>query len=61
MRHATHGSGSLMAVGAADRGPRAIEGAIIADVLDAWFEPAPSVVEAVSETLTLQCRLSPPA
>ncbi|MFM8979699.1 MAG: pyridoxal phosphate-dependent aminotransferase [Planctomycetia bacterium] len=56
----THGGASFDAVGSEfDRLERRRD-VINADVLDAWFDPAPAVVEALREHLPWLLRTSPP-
>lgn len=56
-----HGGASFDAIGDEFDRLESAEQVISADVLDAWFEPAPSVVEAVRHRLSFALRASPPS
>lgn len=55
-----HGGESFHAVGSAFDDLERRHGIINADVLDAWFPPAPSVLEILRENLDWLARTSPP-
>lgn len=57
---AFHGGRSIHAIWAPPERPRPGQ-AVSADVLDAWFEPAPEVIEAVTRDLPWALRSSPSA
>lgn len=58
---AFHGGRSVDITGAATSGPATLERFVVADVLDAWFDPAPEVLEALQRDISAQARYSPPA
>lgn len=55
-----HGGASFSAIGDSFDDLGRAAGVIAADVLDAWFPPAPEVVEAVREHLPFLLQVSPP-
>jgi len=55
-----HGGAFFDAIGAEFDGLHRRSAIINADVLDAWFDPAPGVIEAVSAHLAWSLRTSPP-
>lgn len=55
-----HGGASFEAVGDEFDGLAHANRIISADVLDAWFDPAPTVVEKVGKHLTFSLKTSPP-
>lgn len=55
-----HGGASFEAIGDEFDDLRRADGVIAADVLDAWFAPAPSVVETLGRHLSWALRTSPP-
>lgn len=59
--HCTHGGAFFEAVGEGFRTLGRSAEVVNADVLDAWFPPAPGTVQAVQEFLPWLLRTSPPA
>ena len=55
-----HGGAFFDAIGAEFDALHRRSAVINADVLDAWFDPAPGVIEAVSAHLAWSLRTSPP-
>lgn len=60
MRRAFHGGSFFEAIGTRLDQLENAEGIVSADVLDAWFDPAPAVLEALVEHLPFLLRTSPP-
>lgn len=60
MRTAFHGGAFWDSLGSSFTSLNRAPGIIAADVLDAWFDPSPRVVENVREHLALALRTSPP-
>lgn len=56
-----HGGASIAAAGPDLADQRAHEGVVTADVLDAWFPPAPAVLEVLQQRFAWSARTSPPA
>ncbi|MBM4016060.1 MAG: hypothetical protein FJ293_14000, partial [Planctomycetes bacterium] len=56
-----HGGASFAAIGVDLRRPARRAGVVAADVLDAWFDPAPRVVAALRDELPWLLRAAPPA
>lgn len=56
-----HGGASFAAIGADFTRPQRRQEVVAADVLDAWFSPAPRLVAAMRELLPWLLRAAPPA
>lgn len=61
MKHAFHGGALFEAIGADFSGVATADQVINADVLDAWFDPSPRVLDAIREYAPFLIRSSPPA
>ncbi|HWZ43096.1 MAG TPA: histidinol-phosphate transaminase [Candidatus Saccharimonadales bacterium] len=59
--HAFHGGRFFEAIGTTFNDLAKSEAVISADVLDAWFDPSPRVIEKLREHLPFLARTSPPA
>ncbi|MCW5937930.1 MAG: histidinol-phosphate aminotransferase family protein [Fimbriimonadaceae bacterium] len=58
--HAVHGGASFEAIGSGFQDLGRIHEVVNADVLDAWYDPAPGVIEALSSHLAWLVKTSPP-
>lgn len=58
--HAAHGGDSFYAIGIQFDQLEGKDRVIDADILDAWFEPAPMVVEGIQQNLAWMIKTSPP-
>lgn len=58
--HAPHGGDSILAIGALFDQLEGKDRILDADILDAWFSPAPMVIEGVQKHLAWMIRTSPP-
>jgi histidinol-phosphate/aromatic aminotransferase/cobyric acid decarboxylase-like protein len=61
IEHAFHGGRFFEAIGTTFNSLARSETIISADVLDAWFDPSPRVIEKLREHLPFLARTSPPA
>jgi hypothetical protein len=60
MRHCPHGGGAYRVIGETFRKESDLNQVLAADVLDAWYPPAPQVVQEIHERLSWLMRTSPP-